>query len=154
MRGERGLRMEPQGTVNFKTVSSERNSRVLFTVEEAGGLAMLEAGNQFHWRNSFSCVTCHGEVHKQRTQRVLQIWYWAASSHWLIRGARTQKTLDRGVTGRWGSTDSDSFWKNFFFFFCHLLKTLSQSLSSWLNDLIIGCLCEYSYMLDQLILLM
>lgn len=40
--------MEPQGTVNFKTVSSERNSRVLFTVEEAGGLAMLEAGNQFH----------------------------------------------------------------------------------------------------------
>lgn len=75
------------------------------------------------------------------------------SSHWLIRGARTQKTLDRGVTGRWGSTDSDSFWKNFFFF-CHLLKTLSQSLSSWLNDLIIGCLCEHSYMLDQLILLM
>lgn len=72
------------------------------------------------------------------------------------------------LTNLWGQNPENSgLWSDWevrehrqwflleeFFFFCHLLKTLSQSLSSWLNDLIIGCLCEHSYMLDQLILLM
>ena len=115
-------------------MSSERNSRVLFMVEEAGGLAMLDTRNQCFIEENHSVVSLATERY---TSKVCKESF---------RFGREQP-----LTNSWGQNPENSgLWSDWevrehrqwflleeVFFFCHLLKTLSQSLSSWLNDLII-----------------
>jgi len=112
-------------------MSSERNSRVLFMVEEAGGLAMLETRNQCFIEENHSVVSL-------ATERYTSKESFRFGTEQPLTNSWGQNPENSGLWSDWEVREHRQwFLLEEFFFFCRLLKTLSQSLSSWLNDLII-----------------
>lgn len=144
------LRMESQ-VWNFNSSHWEDQQNTVHGKSESGSLAMPETRNQCFSKGDCSFVAVAKERCIYEEFRVLQICYGAPTDKFVQSNFSGNLENNYRVTGRWESPGNYFLSEFLFHFFFCLLRAFSQSLSSCLNDLIIGCLSENSSIWNKLI---